>query len=46
MLALGAGCQVAGYAIMAAAPPFPAFVLGFFLNGFGLSFQVRCIAGD
>lgn len=28
---------------MAPAPPFPALVLGYFLNGLGLSFQVRIL---
>jgi hypothetical protein len=40
LIAFGAAVQVVGYAIMAPAPPFPVLVLGYFLNGFGLSFQV------
>ncbi|EIW78483.1 MFS general substrate transporter [Coniophora puteana RWD-64-598 SS2] len=31
--------QVVGYSIQAAAPPFPAFVLGYFVNGFGMALQ-------
>lgn len=38
---LGAIAQVVGYVIEAAAPPFPAFVLGYFVNGFGLALQVK-----
>jgi hypothetical protein len=40
LIAFGAAVQVVAYAIMAPAPPFPVLVLGYFLNGFGLSFQV------
>lgn len=29
-----------GYALMAPAPPFPVFVLGFVFNGFGIALQV------
>ena len=30
-----------GYALEASAPPFPAFVLGYCINGFGMSLQVH-----
>lgn len=33
--------QVAGYAVEAPAPPFPVFVVGYMINGFGLALQVR-----
>ncbi|KAI0631187.1 MFS general substrate transporter [Trametes polyzona] len=36
---LGSLAQVAGYALEAPAPPFPVFVLGYAVNGFGLSLQ-------
>lgn len=36
---LGALFQVAGYAIQGTAPPFPLFVIGFGLNGFGMALQ-------
>lgn len=39
--AVGSVFQVAGYAIDAAAPPFPAFVFAFALNGFGIALQAR-----
>lgn len=39
----GAVTQLAGYALEAAAPPFPVFVLGYFLNGFGLALQVSVL---
>lgn len=29
-----------GYALMAPAPPFPVFVLGYVFNGFGIALQV------
>ncbi|KAI0346461.1 MFS general substrate transporter [Trametopsis cervina] len=35
----GSAAQVIGYALMAPAPPFPVFVLGFVFNGFGISLQ-------
>ena len=31
--------QVAGYALEAPAPPFPVFVMGYAINGFGMSLQ-------
>ncbi|KAI0350646.1 MFS general substrate transporter [Trametes cingulata] len=31
--------QVAGYVLAAPAPPFPVFVLGYFMNGFGIGLQ-------
>lgn len=37
---IGAFVQVVGYALAAPAPPFPVFVLGYAMNGFGLSLQV------
>lgn len=37
---LGAFAQVVGYSLEAPAPPFPVFVLGYAINGFGLSLQV------
>ncbi|GJE94799.1 MFS general substrate transporter [Phanerochaete sordida] len=39
VMVLGSAFQVAGYAIDAAAPPFPAFVFAFALNGFGIALQ-------
>ncbi|EPS95638.1 hypothetical protein FOMPIDRAFT_1132010 [Fomitopsis schrenkii] len=39
VMAIGAIAQVIGYVIEATAPPFPAFVLGYFVNGFGLALQ-------
>ena len=36
----GSLAQVLGYAIQAPAPPFPVFVLGYVLNGFGIALQV------
>jgi len=33
-------CQVIGYAIESAALPFPAFVLGYAINGIGMALQV------
>ena len=41
MLITGAIAQTIGYALEAPAPPFPVFVLGFAINGFGLALQVR-----
>ena len=40
----GALAQVVGYALSAPAPPFPVFVLGYAINGFGLSLQVTVIS--
>lgn len=37
---LGSVAQVIGYALEAPAPPFPVFVLGYAINGFGLALQV------
>lgn len=31
--------QIAGYAIQSAAPPFPVFVISFFINGIGIAIQ-------
>ncbi|KAH8103076.1 MFS general substrate transporter [Cristinia sonorae] len=39
VLVVGAMAQVIGYCIMAPAPPFPALVLGYTINGFGLAVQ-------
>ncbi|KAI0763030.1 MFS general substrate transporter [Trametes elegans] len=39
VMVFGALAQVAGYALEAPAPPFPVFVLGYAVNGFGLSLQ-------
>jgi fucose permease len=38
-IVFGSLFQVAGYCIQTAAPPFPAFILAYFLNGFGLALQ-------
>ncbi|KAF5327217.1 hypothetical protein D9619_005088 [Psilocybe cf. subviscida] len=38
-IVLGALFQVAGYSIQGSAPPFPLFVIGFGLNGFGMALQ-------
>ncbi|KAI0087348.1 MFS general substrate transporter [Irpex rosettiformis] len=38
-LVLGCLSQLVGYALMAPAPPFPVFVLGYVFNSFGLSLQ-------
>ena len=35
----GSISQIAGYAIAAGAPPFPAFVFAYSLNGFGIALQ-------
>ena len=43
VLMLGAVSQVVSYALEAPAPPFPVFVLGYFVQGFGISLQVRTI---
>ena len=40
-LLIGSIAQIAGYCFEAPAPPFPVFVIGYALNGFGLSLQVR-----
>ncbi|KAH7910277.1 MFS general substrate transporter [Hygrophoropsis aurantiaca] len=39
VIVLGSICQVIAYCIEAAAPPFPAFVLGYAINGFGMALQ-------
>lgn len=39
----GSVLQVVGYSIEAAALPFPAFLLGYAINGIGLALQVRCL---
>jgi len=39
VLAIGSAAQVIGYALEAPAPPFPVFVLGYCVNGFGISLQ-------
>ncbi|KAI0654398.1 MFS general substrate transporter [Cubamyces menziesii] len=39
VMVIGAFAQVIGYALEAPAPPFPVFVLGYAVNGFGLSLQ-------
>ncbi|KDQ09343.1 hypothetical protein BOTBODRAFT_117278 [Botryobasidium botryosum FD-172 SS1] len=36
IIVFASSLQLAGYAIQSAAPPFPLFVIAFFLNGFGL----------
>ena len=36
----GALAQIIGYSLEAPAPPFPVFVLGYAVNGFGMSLQV------
>ena len=41
LIITGAVAQTIGYALEAPAPPFPVFVLGFAINGFGLALQVR-----
>ncbi|KAI0767879.1 MFS general substrate transporter [Irpex lacteus] len=38
-LVVGCILQLAGYALLAAAPPYPAFILGYVFNGLGLSLQ-------
>lgn len=40
-LLLGSLCQVIGYAIIAPGPPFAALCVGFFIDGIGISLQVR-----
>lgn len=40
---IGAVAQVIAYILTAPAPPFPVFILGFAINGFGVALQV-CIA--
>lgn len=37
---IGVFVQVVGYALAAPAPPFPVFMLGYAISGFGLSLQV------
>ncbi|KAI0754425.1 MFS general substrate transporter [Daedaleopsis nitida] len=39
VMVIGSMAQVLGYALEAPAPPFPVFVLGYAVNGFGLSLQ-------
>lgn len=39
VIAIGALCQVVGYAIQAPGPPFPAFVFAFVINGVGIALQ-------
>ncbi|KAH7885743.1 major facilitator superfamily domain-containing protein [Phlebopus sp. FC_14] len=39
VMVLGAVLQVAAYAMECAAPPFPVFVFGYFINGIGLALQ-------
>ncbi|KAL1949088.1 hypothetical protein VTO73DRAFT_10894 [Trametes versicolor] len=39
VMVIGAFAQVVGYSLEAPAPPFPVFVLGYAINGFGLSLQ-------
>ncbi|KAJ3530014.1 hypothetical protein NM688_g7772 [Phlebia brevispora] len=39
VMVIGAVAQTIGYALEAPAPPFPVFVLGYAVNGFGLALQ-------
>ncbi|KAI0325924.1 MFS general substrate transporter [Cubamyces sp. BRFM 1775] len=39
VMVIGSLSQIVGYALEAPAPPFPIFVLGYAINGFGLSLQ-------
>ncbi|KAI0356007.1 MFS general substrate transporter [Trametes cingulata] len=39
VMVIGSMAQVIGYAIEAPAPPFPLFVIGYAVNGFGISLQ-------
>ncbi|EIW78183.1 MFS general substrate transporter [Coniophora puteana RWD-64-598 SS2] len=39
LVVLGSALQATGYAIEAAAPPFPVFVLGYYVAGFGMALQ-------
>ncbi|RPD61356.1 MFS general substrate transporter [Lentinus tigrinus ALCF2SS1-6] len=39
VMVIGSLAQVVGYALEAPAPPFPVFVLGYAINGFGLGLQ-------
>jgi len=39
VMVLGAMAQVIGYALESPAPPFPVLILGYTINGFGLSLQ-------
>ncbi|KAL0570179.1 hypothetical protein V5O48_011784 [Marasmius crinis-equi] len=39
VLVLGSTLQIIAYAIQSAAPPFPAFVLGYTINGVGIALQ-------
>ena len=43
-IASGSVLQMIGYIIESAALPFPAFVLGYVINGIGLALQVRCLS--
>ncbi|KAA1472111.1 MFS general substrate transporter [Dentipellis sp. KUC8613] len=38
-IVLGVSSLLIGYSIQASAPPFPVFVIGFFINGFGIALQ-------
>lgn len=40
----GSATQAIGYAIMIPAPPFPVLVLGYTINGFGLSVQASTLS--
>ncbi|KAH9846506.1 MFS general substrate transporter [Lenzites betulinus] len=39
VMIIGAVAQIIGYALEAPAPPFPVFVAGYFVNGFGIALQ-------
>ncbi|KZT71856.1 MFS general substrate transporter [Daedalea quercina L-15889] len=39
VMTIGSIAQVLGYVLEAIAPPFPAFVSGYFVNGFGIALQ-------
>ncbi|OBZ67354.1 Bypass of stop codon protein 6 [Grifola frondosa] len=39
VMVIGASAQVIGYVLEAPAPPFPVFVLGYAINGFGIALQ-------
>ncbi|KAI0819203.1 MFS general substrate transporter [Trametes gibbosa] len=39
VMIIGAVAQIIGYALEAPAPPFPVFVVGYFVNGFGIALQ-------
>ncbi|TFY63546.1 hypothetical protein EVG20_g6271 [Dentipellis fragilis] len=38
-IVLGVSSLLIGYSLQAPAPPFPVFVIGFFINGFGIALQ-------